>query len=73
MKKSAVVTKVVLISLAAMLASGCTFIVKGEQATKYYGIDEERGSELLGQLEGKQQDAQAAETVSEAPVPGNLK
>ncbi len=35
--------------------SSCTFIVKDDHATKYYGIDERRGSEYLNQILDKQQ------------------
>ena len=41
--------------LVMIILSGCTFIVKDDNATKYYGIDERRGSEYLNQILDKQQ------------------
>ena len=50
MIKKIIVTKSILISLVAIALSGCTFIVKDDHATKYYGIDEQRGSKYLNQI-----------------------
>jgi hypothetical protein len=41
--------------------NGCTFIVKDDHATKYYGIDEQRGSEYLNQILEKQQQVYQSE------------
>jgi uncharacterized protein YceK len=64
MVKKIIVTKIILIGLAAIALNGCTFIVKDDHATKYYGIDEQRGREYLNQILEKQQQAYRAEEVS---------
>jgi len=48
--------RIIMVSLAVIALSGCTFIVKDDHATKYYGIDEQRGSEYLNQILDKQQE-----------------
>lgn len=65
MIKKIIVTKFILISLVAIVLSGCTFIVKDDHATKYYGIDEKRGSEYLNQILEKQQQVYQPEKASE--------
>ncbi len=52
--------KLILVSLAVMVVGGCTFIVKDEDTTKYYGIDKQRGSEYLSQILDKQQQVYEA-------------
>jgi len=47
--------RIIIMSLAVIALSSCTFIVKDDHATKYYGIDERRGSEYLNQILDKQQ------------------
>lgn len=64
MIKEIIVIKFILISSIAIVFNGCTFIVKDDHAAKYYGIDEQRGSEFLNQILGKQQQAYRAEEVS---------
>jgi len=64
MIKEIIVTKFILISLVAIALSGCTFIVKDDHATKYYGIDEQRGSEYLNQILEKQQQVYQAEKAA---------
>ena len=56
MLKEIIVIKLILISLTAITLNGCTFIVKDDYAAKYYGIDEQRGSEFLNQILDKQQE-----------------
>jgi len=73
MDKKRMVLNLLVIGLAAVALSGCTLIVKGENSTKYYGIDEERGSQLLSQVEGNQQETQAPEIVPATPAPSHLK
>lgn len=70
MVKEIIVTKIILIGLAAMALNGCTFIVKDDHATKYYGIDERRGSEYLNQILDKQQQVyQSEKATTEAKKP----
>ena len=64
MLKEIIVIKLILISLIAIALNGCTFIVKDDQATKYYGIDEQRGSEYLNQILDKQQQVYQSEKVT---------
>lgn len=64
MVKQVIVMMFILLSLAAIALNGCTFIVKDDHATKYYGIDEQRGSKFLNQILDKQQQAYRAEEVS---------
>lgn len=64
MIKELFVKKFILISLTAIVLSGCTFIVKEDRATKYYGIDEQRGSEFLNQILDKQQQVHQSEKAS---------
>lgn len=47
--------KFIFVSLAAIMLNGCTFIVKDDHATRYYGIDEQRGNECINQILDKQQ------------------
>ena len=70
MIKEIITKEFIFISLAAMAISGCTFIVKDDHATKYYGIDEQRGSEYLNQiLEKQQQVYQAKKSTAGAEKP----
>ena len=55
MLKGIIMARIIIISLAVIILSGCTFIVKDEHAAKYYGIDERRGNEYLNQILDKQQ------------------
>jgi len=55
MIKRMVVTKFILVGLSLMALDGCTFIVKDDNAEKYYGIDERRGREYLNLVLDKQQ------------------
>jgi len=52
-----IMVRIIMASLTVIVLSGCTFIVKDDHATKYYGIDEQRGSEFLNQILDKQQQA----------------
>jgi len=61
MIKKMIAKKLISMSLTAILLSGCTFIVKDDHAVKYYGIDEQRGSEYLNQILEKQQEVYRAE------------
>jgi len=63
MIKEIIVIKFFLISLTAIVLNGCTFIVKDDYGAKYYGIDEQRGSESLKQILDKQQQVYEAEKV----------
>ena len=64
MLKEIIVIKLILISLIAIALNGCTFIVKDDHATKYYGIDKQRGSECLNQILDKQQQVYQSEKAS---------
>ncbi len=55
MIKKIIVVRFVLLLLIAVMLNGCTFIVENEHAIKYYGIDEQCGSEYLIQVLDKQQ------------------
>jgi len=57
MIKETIIIKLILISLIAVALNGCTFIIKDENSTTYYGIDEKRGSEVLNKILDKQQEA----------------
>jgi len=61
MAKEIIEKSLLLICLVAMALNGCTFIVKDDHATKYYGIDEQRGSEYLNQILEKQQQVYQSE------------
>ena len=63
-KNVRIVIKLILIGLIAAAFNGCTFIIKEDQAAKYYGIDEQRGSEFLNQILDNQQQAYQAEKAS---------
>jgi len=63
MTKEIIEKGLLLICLVAITLNGCTFIVKDDHATKYYGIDEQRGSEYLNQILEKQQQVYQAEKV----------
>ena len=71
MVKQVIVTMFILLSLASIaLLSGCTFIVKDDHTTRYYGIDEQRGSECLNQILDKQQQVyQSEKALAEAKKP----
>ena len=56
--------KFILIGLIVIALNGCTFIVKDDLATKYYGIDEQRGSEYLNQILDKQQQVYRSKKAS---------
>jgi hypothetical protein len=62
--KSMIRMKLLFAILIAIALDGCTFIVKDEYTAKYYGIDEQRGSEYLNQILDKQQQVYCAEKVS---------
>ena len=64
MVKQVIVTMFILLSLASIALSGCTFIVKDDHTTRYYGIDEQRGSECLNQILDKQQQVYQSEKAS---------
>jgi hypothetical protein len=64
MIKKTTVIKFILISLTSIALNGCAFIVKNDHATKYYGIDEQRGDEFLNQILDKQQQIYQAEKSS---------
>lgn len=56
MLKRKIVIKLTLISLTLVALSGCTFIIKDDNATKYYGVDKNRGSEFLNKVLDRQQE-----------------
>ena len=56
--------KFISIVLTVIALSGCTFIVKDDHTTRYYGIDEQRGSECLNQILDKQQQVYQSEKAS---------
>ena len=64
MIKKVCVLRLGLVSLAIIGLNGCTFIVKDDNVTKYYGIDQQRGSEYLNQILEKQQQVYQAEKAS---------
>jgi len=53
--KSMTGIKLIFAILIAIALNGCTFIFKDDHTSKYYGIDERRGEELLNQILNKQQ------------------
>jgi len=64
MIKKMIGVKLIFVSLTAIVLNGCTFIVKDDHASRYYGIDEQRGSEFLNQILDKQQQAYQSEKAS---------
>ena len=64
-----IMVRIIMASLAVIVLSGCTFIVKDDHATKYYGIDERRGSEYLNQILDKQQEYEATKGSLNAKKP----
>ena len=64
MKKKMIGNKFIFASLAVITLSGCTFIVKDDRTTRYYGIDAQRGSECLNQILDKQQQVYQSEKAS---------
>lgn len=63
MIKEIIVIKFIVISLTAIVLNGCTFIIKDGSSTKYYGVDEKRGSEVLNKILDKQQEIYQAQKV----------
>jgi len=55
---------IIIMSLTMIALSGCVFIVKDGHVTKYYGIDEKRGSEYVNQIFEKQQQVYQAQEFS---------
>jgi hypothetical protein len=53
--KERIMARIIIISLAVIMLSGCTFVIKDDHAVKYYGIDDKRGNELLNQILARQQ------------------
>lgn len=64
MTKETIVRKLIFISLFAIALNGCTFIVKYDHVTKYYGINEQRGSKYLNQILENQQQIYQAEKAA---------
>lgn len=61
MIKKVCLLRLMLVSLPLIVLNGCAFIVKDDYATKYYGIDEQRGSEYLNKILEKQQQVYKTE------------
>ncbi len=62
--KSMIGMKLLFAILIAIALDGCTFIIKDDHTTKYYGIDDRRGGEYLNQILDKQQQVYQAEEAS---------
>ncbi|RJP29161.1 MAG: hypothetical protein C4533_05020 [Candidatus Omnitrophota bacterium] len=56
MKKRRFIVRFVLFVIVAIILNGCVFIVKDGDRIRYYGIDEQRGSEHLHQISEKQRE-----------------
>jgi len=54
--KSMTGIKLVFAILIAIASNGCTFIVKDDNLTKYYGVNEKRDIEFLHKILDKQQE-----------------
>jgi hypothetical protein len=54
--KSMTGIKLIFVILMAITLNGCTFIVKDDNLTKYYGADEKRDIEFLHKILDKQQE-----------------
>ena len=48
--------KLIFAILIAIALNGCTFIVKDDNLTKYYGVNEKRDIEFLHKILDKQQE-----------------
>ncbi len=55
--KSMTGIKLIFAILIAVSLNGCTFIVKDDNLTKYYGVNEKRDIEFLNKILGMQQEA----------------
>jgi len=54
--KSMTGIKLIFAILIAITLNGCTFIVKDDNLTKYYGVNEKRDIEFLHKILDKQQE-----------------
>ncbi len=54
--KSAIGIKLIFAILIAIALNGGTFIVKDDNLTKYYGVNEKRDIEFLDKILGMQQE-----------------
>jgi len=54
--KSMTGIKLIFVILIAIAFNGCTFIVKDDNLTKYYGVNEKRDIEFLNKILGMQQE-----------------
>ena len=48
--------KKLILALLALSLSGCVFVVKDDNKTKYYGIKEEQGNEMMQQVTARQEE-----------------
>lgn len=48
--------KLIFAVLIVIACNGCTFIVKDDNLTKYYGVNEKRDIEFLNKILGMQQE-----------------
>jgi heterodisulfide reductase subunit B len=54
--KSMTGIKLIFAVLIVIACNGCTFIVKDDNLTKYYGVNEKRDIEFLNKILGMQQE-----------------
>ena len=54
--KSMIGIKLIFVIIIVIACNGCTFIVKDDNLTKYYGVNEKRDIEFLHKILDKQQE-----------------
>jgi uncharacterized protein YceK len=48
--------KKLLLAFIALSLSGCVFVVKDGEKVKYYGVNEDKGSEIMQQVTTRQEE-----------------
>jgi uncharacterized protein YceK len=48
--------KKMILAFMALFLSGCVYIVKDGENVKYYGVKEDKGSEIMQQIEERQEE-----------------
>ncbi len=64
MIKRIVIISFTLVNVMLWFLSGCTFMIKGEHQSKYYGVNEQRDNEFLDQILQRQEEIYQARKIS---------